>query len=449
MIKFLSWIGKTYNGNAVLYGVVCLLSTDYVRWYGMDEEYLRNFLNSTKDEGFSHIVIVTNRWEEVGKKHGEARELDLYHHLWKTLITEGSSILRLGQTQASALRILRLLISGDRLKLLKSQREPDDEPCSTPQLRTAQAFIETSLEQKEMRERLLKSQREPWSIAQMETTQAFIENNLEQKERLEQHRKEHLNEIQAATKDIEHRTEKQSGEKAVPIRTKDKTVPRTATEKTLDLQTQIDLEMEERIDPIGSFHVKQPNIEHPKIEHPKIELSDFEHPKIELPDLELSDLELSDFEDLNFELPNFDDFELSSFKHSNIEHSNFEHSKIEHSKIEHPKIDHPKIEHPKIEQHKVKLKCKPHNSSDGEYPPDSLKSNLARNQNRSRAGVTITGEREVKTNNAEIKSISHQLRLMHQNRVATREEIYQSSLYEVRSRLRSSDQKKPQYLIKS
>lgn len=334
--------------------MVYLHSIALARWIDIRTEDLRNFLNSIKDGDFSHIVLVTNRWEEVDQKHGEGRELDLYHRLWKAFITEGSSILRLGQTQASALRILRLLISGDRLKLLKSQREPDDEPCSTPQLRTAQAFIEISLEQKERRERLLKSQREPWSIAQMETTQAFIENSPEQKERRERHRKELLKEIQAATEDIEHRTEKQSGEKPAPIRTKDKTVSRTVTQETPDLQTQINLEMEERIDPIESFHVKQP-----------------------------------------------------------------------------------KIEQPKIEQHKVKLKNKPHDSSDGEYSPDSLKSNLARNQNRSRAGVTITGEREVRTKNAEIKSSSHQVRLMHQNRVTTREEIYQSSFYELRSRLRS------------
>lgn len=63
-----------------------------------------------------------------------------------------------------------------------------------------------------------------------------------------------------------------------------------------------------------------------------------------------------------------------------------------------------------------------------------FKSNLARNQNRSRASETGTSNREIRTRNAEIRPRHLHLRDLHEERVALRAEIYRNSLHVLGSR---------------
>lgn len=76
------------------------------------------------------------------------------------------------------------------------------------------------------------------------------------------------------------------------------------------------------------------------------------------------------------------------------------------------------------------------NDSDGENVVDGLKSNLARNQNILKAGKMATTEHETRRRNAEINSRRLPLRVIHNERVTMRNEIYRNSLHAVRSDLR-------------
>lgn len=75
------------------------------------------------------------------------------------------------------------------------------------------------------------------------------------------------------------------------------------------------------------------------------------------------------------------------------------------------------------------------NTSDSEGPADGFKSNLARKQNRTRASTTSTPEYESRMRDPEIRPRQLRRRALHEERVAVRAEIYQTSLHALSSRL--------------
>lgn len=76
------------------------------------------------------------------------------------------------------------------------------------------------------------------------------------------------------------------------------------------------------------------------------------------------------------------------------------------------------------------------NDSDGEDVVDGLKSNLARNQNKLKAGKMATTEHETGPSDTEINFRRLPLRAIHNERVTMRNEIYRNSLHAIRSDLR-------------
>ena len=95
---------------------------------GVSTRNFRMFRKLCGENVLKNVVIVTNRWEEVDLRVGEAREAELQRGdlFFKPVLAEGARMARHDGTTPSAKRIIRLLLNNHPLPL-RIQEELVDE----------------------------------------------------------------------------------------------------------------------------------------------------------------------------------------------------------------------------------------------------------------------------------------------------------------------------------
>lgn len=122
-IPVASWLAAAYG----IFKVDSAIYTHCIFDNGQNSIALRH-LSSLRDVGLfedlSKVAYVTTMWDKIDQKTGEAKERVLSRHKLKSLV---SATYRDDGTRASALRVIRSLSSGERLKSLQIRRELVDE----------------------------------------------------------------------------------------------------------------------------------------------------------------------------------------------------------------------------------------------------------------------------------------------------------------------------------
>lgn len=85
---------------------------------GQNMQMLRELCGTTSSGSSSagpslrNVVVVTNRWEEVSREVGEAREVDLAARVFRPMLDEDAQMARHNNTGESGQAILRLVMKN-------------------------------------------------------------------------------------------------------------------------------------------------------------------------------------------------------------------------------------------------------------------------------------------------------------------------------------------------
>jgi hypothetical protein len=117
-----------YKDGATLAGVLYFHRISDVRMGGISMKNFGMFRKLCGDSALKNVVIVTNRWGEVERQVGEAREAELAREdmFFKPVLDRGAQMARNENTVPSAEKILRLILQNHP-EPLRIQKELVDE----------------------------------------------------------------------------------------------------------------------------------------------------------------------------------------------------------------------------------------------------------------------------------------------------------------------------------
>ncbi|KAF8074587.1 P-loop containing nucleoside triphosphate hydrolase protein [Lyophyllum atratum] len=128
LIMIAAFLETTYKVGKKLAGVIYLHRISDVRMGGIAVRNFKMFRELCGDKTLKNVAIVTNRWGEVSRELGEAREAELISKdkFFKPVLDKGARILRHEDTLSSAQRIVRAMLDNQPVPL-RIQSELVDE----------------------------------------------------------------------------------------------------------------------------------------------------------------------------------------------------------------------------------------------------------------------------------------------------------------------------------
>ncbi|KAF8065330.1 P-loop containing nucleoside triphosphate hydrolase protein [Lyophyllum atratum] len=107
------WLARSYDGDMKLAGVIYLHKISDNRMSGSARKNLDLFEKLCGTNAAERIVLATTMWSRVSKEDGIRRETQMREKFWKDMLSYGSSLKRVEETQSSALAIVDSILAKD------------------------------------------------------------------------------------------------------------------------------------------------------------------------------------------------------------------------------------------------------------------------------------------------------------------------------------------------
>ncbi|KAK4553240.1 hypothetical protein LTR86_009770 [Recurvomyces mirabilis] len=120
-----AWLQDAHAHKVLLSGLVYLHRIQDVRFTGAAMKNLRMFKKLCGHEGLKNVVLATTFWNKVTAEEGDSREAQLRtgKEFWKSMVDEGSQMIRQDDEATSALHIIERLVQKKTTIELAIQRE--------------------------------------------------------------------------------------------------------------------------------------------------------------------------------------------------------------------------------------------------------------------------------------------------------------------------------------
>ena len=126
MLIFRTEPTNRYEKGPKLSGFIYIYPISDSRFTGITKRNFGTFRKLCDDGTLNNIILVTNKWGDVAREAGEARENELSGNLFKPALDKGARMARHHGTAQSAHDIIRMII-GNYPVPSPIQREPADE----------------------------------------------------------------------------------------------------------------------------------------------------------------------------------------------------------------------------------------------------------------------------------------------------------------------------------
>ena len=184
-----------YEKGSKLAGVIYIHRISDKRFTGITGRNFKMFRELCGDTTLKNVILVTNRWGEVSRDIGEAREDELTSDFFKPVLDKGAQMARHHNTAQSAHDIIRRIMKN-RPVALQIQRELVDEHKDI--VDTAAGGVINQ----ELKEQIRKHQVE-LRMVQEEMVQAMKEKDEETRRELEEESRKLQEEMERIKKDSE------------------------------------------------------------------------------------------------------------------------------------------------------------------------------------------------------------------------------------------------------
>jgi hypothetical protein len=123
--KLLAWLESSYQQGTRLNGLVYLHRISDPRMPGTAMRNLSMFRRLCGSNNFANVILGTTFWSKVGQATGEQRERELKtsNEMWGSMISKGSTVVRVLEDRSSNLTILEDIARNNGKVVIEAQKE--------------------------------------------------------------------------------------------------------------------------------------------------------------------------------------------------------------------------------------------------------------------------------------------------------------------------------------
>ncbi|KAG6824947.1 hypothetical protein H0H92_005338 [Tricholoma furcatifolium] len=154
------WLAQSYAADMKIAGIIYLHDITRKRWQGSMARNFEAFKLLIGSDSAEKVVFGITMWDEASATVAEQRIDQLKRLSWRQMLEHGSTLHRVGLSQASARQIVDYLLAKNSIGPLKIQRELVDVDKSLEETQVGRSVFRTQqqiLRQQEVVEGMLKT----------------------------------------------------------------------------------------------------------------------------------------------------------------------------------------------------------------------------------------------------------------------------------------------------
>ena len=122
------WMQSSYEEGTLLSGVIYLHKITDNRITGSSMKNIRMFRKPYSADNMKNVLLVSSMWDIIQEKQGAERKKELSSEgtFWKSMIAQGATMHRYNNRTATALQLIKILISNTPSALKIQKQLVDD-----------------------------------------------------------------------------------------------------------------------------------------------------------------------------------------------------------------------------------------------------------------------------------------------------------------------------------